>query len=88
MSKYAYPFEVDGKVNPGLSTHDYIATEILKGLVANPNLVDVTNVIRASGDAATSVQNDEANVDHRLVNFAHVLADRMVAQISVEKATA
>jgi hypothetical protein len=64
-----------------LSVRDYIATEILKGLVSNPNLIDTTNVIRASQDAATTVQRDEANHDQRLVNFARVLAERMILEL-------
>jgi hypothetical protein len=86
MNKYVYPFEQDGQTHPGMSVRDYIATEVLKGLVANPNLIDTTNVIRASQDAAGTVQRDEANHDYRLVNFARILAERMIDELEAVKA--
>ena len=86
MNKYVYPFEHEGKVNPGMSTRDYVAAEVLKGLVANPNLIDTTNIIRASSDADGNVQRDEANVDDRLVNFARVMAERLINELNAAPA--
>ena len=86
MNKYVYPFEHEGKTHPGMSVRDYIATEVLKGLVSNPNLIDTTNVIRASQDAAGTVQRDEANHDQRLANFARILAERMIDELEAVKA--
>jgi hypothetical protein len=86
MNKYVYPFEHEGRTHPGMSARDFIAVEILKGLVSNPNLIDTTNVIRASQDAANTVQRDEANHDYRLVNFARLLAERMINELETVKA--
>ena len=86
MNKYVYPFEHEGKVHPGMSSRDYIAAEVLKGLVSNPNLIDTTNIVRASSDADGTVQRDEANIDYRLAHFARVMAERMINELNAAPA--
>lgn len=82
MNNHAFPFENETAACKGMTDRDYVATQILQGMAANPNLVDVTNINRAAHDADSGVQADETELQGRMVAFARMLADRMIAELN------